>query len=312
MRAILARSRPPSQAPGSDELVARIYLATSFGENKLLREISNNDVARLVAKRRAEHTVNLARDSNNRRKAEAREPKLVSPARVNRSVTEPLRKLLRRATEIWGEPTQKIQWKDHLLEEPSERIRELSADEERRLWSALPRQYQAIVSFSIRTGCRVNECVKLKWSDIDWDAQVFTVHGKRGKVSVLPLPADVERMLHSLNKTDVLRVFTYENGQPMTYSGLDSAFGRAILRAGISDLRFHDLRHTAATRMARATGNLKLVQTLLRHADIKTTARYAHATTDDLRIAMEKVAAGGPVKHPVTAELGRKKRVKSS
>jgi site-specific recombinase XerC len=53
------------------------------------------------------------------------------------------------------------------------------------------------------------------------------------------------------------------------------------------DYRFHDNRHTAATSILRATGNLKAVQKLLRHSDVSTTAKYAHALIDDVRDAME-------------------------
>ena len=57
----------------------------------------------------------------------------------------------------------------------------------------------------------------------------------------------------------------------------------------VDDFRFHDLRHTAATRLLRATGNLKVTQQYLGHADIGMTARYAHATTADVRDAVERV-----------------------
>ena len=54
------------------------------------------------------------------------------------------------------------------------------------------------------------------------------------------------------------------------------------------DMRFHDNRHTTATRLIRRTGNLKAAQKLLGHADISTTARfYAHVDMDDLRALME-------------------------
>ena len=62
---------------------------------------------------------------------------------------------------------------------------------------------------------------------------------------------------------------------------------RAKLDAKLLDYRFHDNRHTAATGILRATGNLKAVQKLLRHSDIATTAKYAHAMIDDVRDAME-------------------------
>jgi len=59
--------------------------------------------------------------------------------------------------------------------------------------------------------------------------------------------------------------------------------------AGLDDFRLHDTRHTAATRLLRASGNLKLVQQLLGHEDISTTAKYADANLADLAEAMEGV-----------------------
>jgi integrase len=53
-------------------------------------------------------------------------------------------------------------------------------------------------------------------------------------------------------------------------------------------VRFHDFRHDFATKLLRETGNLKLVQRALNHADIKATLRYAHVTDEDLRAALER------------------------
>ncbi|MGB2691374.1 MAG: site-specific integrase, partial [Thermodesulfobacteriota bacterium] len=63
---------------------------------------------------------------------------------------------------------------------------------------------------------------------------------------------------------------------PKNPSALKRAFGTACKKAGIQGLRFHDLRHTAATRMIENTGNIVAVSKILGHADIKTTMRYAH------------------------------------
>jgi integrase len=62
----------------------------------------------------------------------------------------------------------------------------------------------------------------------------------------------------------------------------------AVKRAKIPDFRFHDLRHTFATRLLRQTGNLKLVSRLLGHTTIDTTARYAHVLDEDLEQALER------------------------
>jgi integrase len=65
---------------------------------------------------------------------------------------------------------------------------------------------------------------------------------------------------------------------------------RAKPNAELVDYRWHDNRHTTASRFLRATGNLKLCQMLLRHEDIATTMKYAHASTDDLRAALNDVS----------------------
>ncbi len=61
-------------------------------------------------------------------------------------------------------------------------------------------------------------------------------------------------------------------------------------RAGITNLKFHDLRHDFATKMLREMGNLKMASIALNHSDVSVTARYAHVTDNDMREAMDRVA----------------------
>ncbi|TDJ08300.1 MAG: hypothetical protein E2O67_01215 [Deltaproteobacteria bacterium] len=63
-------------------------------------------------------------------------------------------------------------------------------------------------------------------------------------------------------------------------------FGRALVN--IKGLRFHDLRHTSATRMIESGTNIVAVSRILGHADLKTTVRYAHLE-DSLKDAVEKL-----------------------
>ena len=95
---------------------------------------------------------------------------------------------------------------------------------------------------------------------------------------------------------------------PLTAAGLEEAFSTALKNAGVTNFRFHDPRHTAATQLLRATGNLRLVQKLLGHAKIETTMKYAHVTDDDLALAMEQtkshrdgLVTESPAKSPVKA-----------
>jgi len=77
---------------------------------------------------------------------------------------------------------------------------------------------------------------------------------------------------------------------PLTAGGVRAAWKRLRDRAGIADFRFHDFRHDFATKLLRETGNLKLVQRALNHADIATTTRYAHFLDDEIAEAVERVA----------------------
>ena len=67
-------------------------------------------------------------------------------------------------------------------------------------------------------------------------------------------------------------------------------------RAGVTGFRFHDFRHDLGTKLLRETGNLKLVQRALNHADLKTTSRYAHVLDEEVADALERVAKNKPRK----------------
>ena len=70
-----------------------------------------------------------------------------------------------------------------------------------------------------------------------------------------------------------------------------TTFKAACRRAGIRDLRFHDLKHTAATYMVTGGVDLVTVAEILGHADIKMTMRYAHPTPENKRKAVNVLAA---------------------
>jgi integrase len=265
---------------GGDEnlLWSLAWLDRHAGEKTLI-EINDAEVARLVALRRGEGVRN---------------------ATVNRSMTEQLRKVMNRAAAVWSEPVGRVEWKRHQLKEPRERVRELRTDEEIRFFEILREDYHPVLRFAILTGVRLGE-VLIRWRDIDWGARQITVHGKGGKIAPIPMPPALRDMLWALQGHHEEFVFTYEakrtrsgrvsgHRYPITREGLKTAFRRAIPNAGIENYRFHDNRHTAATRVLRAGGNLKVVQNLLRHDNIATTAKYAHAVHDDIMSAMQAAA----------------------
>jgi len=261
------------------------WLTVHIGRDSLIRDIGAGTVAEIVARRRGDGVAN---------------------ATVNRSATEPLRKVLNRARDVWGQHVQKIDWSEHLLPEPEERVRELTADEEQKLIENIRPDYLPLFLFSLISGVRMGGCLALRWSDIDWGGREVRIIGKGGKNYKIPLSAAMREILWPLQGRHPDVVFTYvvqrTRGKrvrgtflPITKSGLKTEWRRAREAAGLPSTgedwergyRWHDNRHTRATRLLRLTGNLKMVQRLLGHRKIETTVKYAHVTMDDLRSALD-------------------------
>jgi integrase len=86
-------------------------------------------------------------------------------------------------------------------------------------------------------------------------------------------------------------VFSNGKGQRYTCDGVRVLFGRAVKNAGLDDFRFHDLRHTTATRLRRAGAGLDVVADVLGHSSLVMARRYAHLGSADLRAAMDSLPA---------------------
>jgi len=273
-------------ANSDDTLRTLDWLESAIGAGIIIATISDATIARLVAKRRGEG---------------------VSNATVNRTVVQPMRAILRRAKRTWKQSVQDIEWKDHFLKEPQERVREASSGEETMLMAAIRGDYAPALRFAILSGCRRAEIVGLEWKDVDFFNREFTVRGKGDRSRTIPMSTAIHDLLWEQKNHHKTAVFTYvakrpRDGavkgerQPITMEGFKTEWRRTKKRSKVEDFRFHDSRHTAATRLVRATGNLKMAQTLLGHSDLATTSRYAHVTNADLRAGLEAATAAAPVK----------------
>ncbi len=283
---------------GSDNTFRLLALLVQhFGKTKLLTEIAGDDVAKLVAWRRGHRVVR-------NKKAKPEECPFISARTVN-DTTEQLKKLFTRA-KSWGvrfdrEPV----WKDYWLKEPKERVRELHEDEAGRLDAKKREDYAPFFAFIHASGMRWNiEARDLRWTEVFWRESQIKRKGKNGVDVVVPITPAVRAILEPLRGQHSEFVFTYlckrgstdrVKGQryPLTKNGAKTEWKRWRKRAGIPSgvdgFRCHDFRHDLATKLLRKTGNLKLVQHALGHADIKTTAKYAHVLTDEVAAALESV-----------------------
>ncbi|WP_370191917.1 tyrosine-type recombinase/integrase [Bradyrhizobium elkanii] len=268
-----------------------------FGPDKMLTDIHDDEVTKLVAWRRG-HRVTRRKKVNGQWQQDLKAP-LVAPATVNRSTTEVLKKLFTRA-KAWGvQFDREPDWKKHWLNEPEEHHRELQQDELARFDATVREDYRDVLDFADASGVRLNECL-LKWSEVNWDTKQIVKKGKGARTVTVRITRLIRSILWPLKGHHPESVFTYiakrtrkdkglVKGQryPVTYNGLKTEWKRHRARAGVSNFRFHDKRHDFAMKLLRETKNLKLVQQALNHRNIKTTMRYATVLDDEVASGIE-------------------------
>jgi integrase len=178
------------------------------------------------------------------------------------------------------------------LKVENQRTRVLSDNEERRLLKALEKNepVRQIVTLALNTGLRRGEIFNLAWTDIDFGRRTLIVQqSKSGKKRIVPMNATVTEMLKNMVRRGDLVFPSPRTGGKLIE--IKRSFNRALKDAGIEDLRFHDLRHTAATRMADSGADAFTLMKILGHSDIRMTSRYTHATDSALRKAVENLDA---------------------
>jgi integrase len=167
----------------------------------------------------------------------------------------------------------------------------LKPKEEARLLAASPDWLQDIIIFAVNTGLRQGEILKLSWDRIDFQRQTLTIlEQKNGERDTLPLNEKATEVLRARGKVRLLNtnlVFLSQAQTALDASNIIRAFHKARKEARLTDLRFHDLRHTFATRLVQAGVDIYKVQKLMRHKSPQMTQRYAHHNSESLRDGVE-------------------------
>ncbi len=175
--------------------------------------------------------------------------------------------------------------------------------------AAVSDQDAAIFLTAAFTGLRRGELIALRWRDADFTGSVLRVRAsfaggaltapKSGKVRSVPLAPEVAQALAKLSRREFLTgeddlVFPGELSDFLDGSALRRRYTAALKRAGLRQLRFHDLRHTFGTRMI-AKADIRRVQEWMGHADIQTTMRYLHYAPreEDARLVAEAFRVDG-------------------
>lgn len=227
---------------------------------------------------------------------ERRDVDKVANATINRAL-EIVRRILHLARDEWGwiERFPKVR----MLREPKRRIRFLTREEANRLLEALPAHLRPLVQFALATGCRMGEILGLEWCRVDLERRVAWLDPgttKNGEGRGIPLNRDAVLALRAAQGAHPRRCFTYL-GSPQDRVG--SAWKRALKRAGITEFRFHDLRHTWASWHVMSGTSLQELMELGGWKSYEMVLRYAHLAPEHLAEAASRIEHGlRPVAEP--------------
>ncbi|KXI26789.1 tyrosine-type recombinase/integrase [Paraglaciecola hydrolytica] len=133
-----------------------------------------------------------------------------------------------------------------------------------------------IIDLAIETGMRRGEITKLKWSNYNSVSRIVTIEDtKNGEDRVIPLSSKANAILQSQTQVDEF-IF------PIRGDSIGQAFRRITKRANLLDLRFHDLRHEATSRLFEKGLGIMEVSAITGHKDLAMLKKYTHLRAEDL------------------------------
>jgi hypothetical protein len=288
------------KARGDAEDVERriALLLVLLGKNTHLGDINQAEVAKAIQRRRG-MTFKKGKD----RKGAPAKTYALSESTVNRDVVDTLRPILRRARSHWapkgsGHGLPDIDWRELRLTEPRALSRIYSAREHAAWLEACDDDVRLALEMMLTYGLRYGELFfPLDALNLDPEEPTLTLQKgrKRDVILHLPLRRDHSRVLAArvsqARKADLEHVWYARRGKKLvalTYWQVEGRISKAADAAGISGgRRIHGTRHHAGSAILKRTRNLKAVQSLLGHATINSSQRYAHVLLSDLREALE-------------------------
>jgi integrase len=264
-----------------------------IGKDTKLEQIDDGKVGDFVARRRGEA---------HRKYRNPKTAPRVSPSTVNRE-TELLKSVLRYAAKKLKAKVAEIEsWSDLMLVEPTPPDRPLSDEQEDKLFAELIPHAAKVCDVALLVSHRRGAVLSLDWMEVKLQEGFVTfLVSRKNKPAVRdrkPINPAMRAILMSLGPKNEGPVFVYGDycgcsyckrhaGEPI--KSVRTAFEGAVKRAGIKKFRFHDLRHTALTRITKAYG-IHAANGYAQHADINSTMRYAHYDKKGEREMMDAIS----------------------
>jgi integrase len=232
-----------------------------LGENKFITDLTGADIIGYRARRKGEGVTNSS---------------------VNREL-QALRAALRFAARHYGQPVPNIEWKGLFLKEPAGRTNFLSPEQFRQLSELCDDELRTIILIAVATGLRRDNIESLTWEQVNLDQARASVILKGGKAHSVKLnPSVIAALARTAPEARHGKVFTQPNRR--------KRWEATVKASGLTDFRFHDLRHTFASWARLAGADIADVKEALAHSDISMTMRYAHITPATHRTAFDAVA----------------------
>ena len=176
--------------------------------------------------------------------------------------------------------------------ENASRVRYLQESEIKTLLAVSPPYLKNIIKAALLTGLRKGDALSLKWEDVDLEKGLlfFNEQKKRGRRVTKVLNSDMIDLLMSIRKGKSGYIFNapvprkkgekeyiaYPDPNGKSLKDVARSFGTALKKAGISNFRFHDLRHTSASYMVMRGASLQATQQHLGHSNVSMTMKYSH------------------------------------
>jgi integrase len=210
-----------------------------------------------------------------------RNGKPMAPATVNRKIA-----LLRA---VMNSAAREYQWVQtaplfRCLPERNERVRYLTPPEIQRLLMVLDEPYKSMALLAVATGLRQSNIFNLTWQQVDFVRKQITFPDavmKNGMALTIPINETALQAIRPWIGKDDQNVFVLPNGKPVKEL-LSKMWKNALVKAGITNFKWHDLRHTWASLLRQSGEGLDKIQEMGGWQDPKMVRRYAHLSTEHL------------------------------
>ncbi|CAB4195749.1 XerC Integrase [uncultured Caudovirales phage] len=199
-----------------------------------------------------------------------------------------------------------------LFDEPKARVRWLTDEEQTKLLAACPDKWKAMMTVSLETGLRQGNILKMRWDWVDLEKETLTIPGeffKNKEDFAIPLSSHAAQVIASKLGEHPDFVFTVD-GEPIKQ--LSSKTWKAILkRAELKNFKWHDLRHTWATRLAQEAIPTQALQMLGGWQSIAMVNKYGHQDIESLRGFVNRSNSAHPTPTAQIRHSARKKHLRA-